>query len=932
MAEDVIVGDAVRFLEFLFGEKPQGYIRTFRFNSNVPDGADKNDPKYNRSRNLEYPQALEESNIWIDAVSDGWDAFFSTCTVDAKDAKRGESSLVACPCLWFDVDAAKEIPVSTSNLFAEITDQEEPSALVKSSKKGIQGYFKLDQAVILGGKKGAYKEKIHDVLLDMALYYGGDLKVVSAANLMRMPGTVNWKKVYKEPPLVKSRIYDNRVFSLDELKKRFPRNENICPYPVWLGLADLLTEVHDDWTKSGARHQIMLDLAGTLRKSGLNREATKDAIVRICKYLRYDDVAQEITGVDTTYDKDFDDGIRTLGSEYEVIAPRAFKICEWWSKYKEAWCKKAGIKWKPDNYDPRTAGTSKKGEFWEDNTETWFMSIDKQGNAVPKKFANFVIRPKGRLYDPVTREKVMVAEIVLSGETGTLIEMPPDKHNSWQQFSKIRGLPSGIACYDKVMWDYYIGFLREENKERSHKTKVRYYGFFDVDKEPSLVMPETEHPKYTWINNGTDTARNPKALLEVVSEKKIAKYLQQFAQHYPNYHEERYAIPALGWFAATVVAQFIRKKEDGFTTLMISGYQGSGKSTLVQDILAPHFGAKDPVIYSKASNFSRDRILTANNIVPFIVDEFRDVDPKMTGDMQNTIRGVWDQQTRSFGRMGGEVIEEKLVGSLCLLGEHQYNDPATVERTFSIRVDKTWIHALKKKSPEEQAAWQAHSDWLRSPEHENMMGRIVLQWVQENIELINPLIDAAHEYVKKTTPIPNDRKNAGFVAIVTGILLLKSIYRDFGLDFFVTSTTLSRAIYSADTRLADFKEEDTNAMRILFQATDFLLVSNKNKFIGSGIFHFDPENPTVVHFDIGRWAGMLAEHQARHTIAALGNQSALKEMLVSNSRNEETVIIGFDQSPKLRTNSVTLHVEKIIRKYKVNVDQWRAMEDEEKDY
>jgi hypothetical protein len=930
MSNEIKVESAVEFLEFLFGKTPNGVILTRRLHPDPPEGArDTKDPHYNKLSHWAKPGSLEKSTEWQRRAAD-WHNFVLTATFKSNESTRKDGEYVEVPALWFDLDALKKLPIRADDVYQEIVDSGEVDCVVRSSEKGIQGWFKLDESFQCeNGKKAGFNTHVKPILYNIAYAFGADFAVCTSGNMMRLPGTYNVKPEYEEPYRIRARYVPNKPRSLATFAQKYKTNINIVPLPAWLGIAFLAERV---W-ENGMRHQLCIDLCGTVRKAGMDRESCRELIRKVFGYLKHEAVEDELPTVETTYDLDLNDPttrITTLYTNFPDIAKKVEKICDWWVKYKEEYCKRLRVSWKPDNYDPREDPDKPKGTFWTDNGQTFYMAVAKD---VPyeKLFANFSIRMRGNLYDPVSQEGVMVGEITTPGQHPRLIEMPPKDHTSWDKFCGIRNLPPGVACFDKTMWQEYIGHLAKENMDKPNRTKVRYYGFFDVKTKPSLVMPgaESDHPQYTWLPTGTDTAADPKVFMRKLESDDIKEYLRQFGEHYPHYHEQRYIFPVLGWFMGSIISAFLRNQLDGFPTLVITGLAGSGKSTLINKVMIPHFGLNTSFGFGKLSPFALARMLTANNILPCVVDEFRDRNEFKTGDLQDTILNLWDSSARGFGVGGGKTEYEKLVGNLCLMGEHPQADEATLHRTYVITLNRDWLEHLQQQDDAGKAKLESHRMWLEGQQDKGLLGAITLQWVTENYDVLPEIIERAKEMVMASTPTENPRKNDGFTAIVAGLLLMASIYQDYGLPFFIGKKTLLKSLYTADANLGDFQTYDTNVMRTLFQNTDLQIMQSiraTGKTPEGQVYHFDMKDPNVIHFELTRWHGLIAPLLRKTNSAALAQLGTFIDVLRDNVKDDSSIVAGFDKSPVFKRNSVAIRLDLAAEKYNINVEQWKNLE------
>lgn len=934
MGQQVDLKEAVKFLSYIFGEKPNGYILSRRMHPRATKD-NENAPDYNKLSHWDTPDKPASSPTWQDEAS-RWNVYFSTATAKTKEVRSAKNTQ-ELPALFFDIDVGKDwetvsSAIKTEFIWEELEADKTVSTLVRSSKGGIHGYLKMSEPFHIDGSKTEFDTHIKPLLFAIAYYYGGDFSATDIGRFLRIPGTFNHK--YSTPFPITARYYD-REHTLEGIRKKFKIDLTVVPLPVWFGISTLSSPVFEE---SGMRHQFFLGLAGTVRKSGMDRESCKALLKKVAQWHNYSDISTELEGVDSTYD--FESGnpevkIATLFSEFPEIASKIESICDAWVKYKSKFAKKLRLPWKPDNYDPRTDPVKPSGEFWveADNT-TWYYAKEKD-DAVPRQFCNFSLTFKGKLYEPETKKRIAIYDVKVENESDiTTIEVSTSHQNSYQSFSKIERLPPNMTCLVPMMWNTYISWLNKNTDGVYSKVKTSHYGWFDVPSgNPTLVFPSFDHPLYKYIDTyGADNCVNPDKCATPLSNEKKIEYLQGFATNYPHYHEPKYIYPALGWFIASFVAEFLRNHgmKSNIPTLFIRGIMGSGKSTLIEKVFVRHLGLEDPKIAGQTTPFFLAKSLSSSNMFPTIIEEFRNEDERKVGMYAEIIRSLWNGQAKGFGVGDGKVRKEKLISSVCILGEHLFADPAVNERLFVITLDKVWVDKINKLTVAEKQWYTDRQEWFDDDSHKCVLSSIILEWLQDNVDLIPIIIDKAIDLVHSTTPIKNtqSRKNHGIVGVVTGLLIFNQIYRDHNLNFFLKKQAMLDALYSADNMIADYNTSDTDAMRVLFNKTDFEItkaVSGKRSLDGL-VYHFDHET-NLIHFHITRWHGIIAESVRRTHAASLTELRAFKELLYNNARDSESVIHSFDSSPLFGKGSVAIDTQKLSEQYEISVRQWKNQED-----
>lgn len=924
------VDKAVEFLQYMFGDEPNGFIQLFKLKPGEAKLKDEEleEPEVKKVKspgiNDTYSAPERVDSEWWRQYSTLYNIWFCTATGKAKKSRHTTTNAVDVPAIWFDLDACKYFGVPVKAFLTDNKNTLNVSAWVESSENALQGYYKLKTIYNLDGSEENFKKDLLELLSKICLYFGGDMGVVSPGRLMRLPGSLNLKPEYPVPFQVTAHYTDNTI-SMKELKAQFKDvNPDTVPKIVLFAL-EYIIRASEFWNE-GSRHQIMLALAGTVRKGGINKEACLGLFKELSNTLGDDEYRE--ADVLSTYEKEDIKKLASLRSGFAEIADPVEKVIDFWVKLKQTYCKKLKIQFVPENYDP-IKSIGEDGAFIERATETYFNSSDG-----PIVYSNFVVHIKGKLFKAATHDTVWLAQVVTKGQPVQTVEISTAAHNTWATFSKIPHLPTGLAVYNTKIWNHYVAWLSSNCPDENY-VETPYYGWLDVDsKEPTIVIQEQEHEKYIWTKANTDTAM-PGGMQKELSKDQVIRYLTEFAKNYDGYHEERYIWPALGWFTAVPLSAFFREKISGFPAMVIYGLPGSGKSQLSTKVLSPHFGCIGPTVYDTSTPYFIKHHMLSNNICPMVVDNFKEQpgnnQTQKAQDLIGIISASWDGNMTGGGKVDGSLRIDRFQAPLCVTAEHLYNEESTVQRTFSILINHNWTNYMKGVSEEEKLEHQKKVAWLHDKKRSGYLGTIILNWIIENLDEALDIIDQCMVKLRKECAKSStvERKRDGFSGPLAGLYLLKRIYNHYGLKFPVRTSEFLPLIMEADPE-AKKVSHGSSALKELFKATDTVISLNlrrRTPLIGS-VYVIDPHEKRYAYFDINRWRSEIKFLMTGTSSASLTNDTAFYNLLQDClTSDEETPIVDFPKNhPIFKQMCVKLDLVKVAKKYRVNTHQWEDIE------
>lgn len=910
MASETDVNQAVDWLTWLFGRNPKDHIYILRSRPSTDPVKAKQEKLDLKPVHFSEPESL--NTTWWEAQSHLWSQYFCVASLHSRDQNNELSNCVNLPAMWLDIDGCKELGIPGEEFLTELRN-EDVSAWVRSSQNGIQGYFKLDEPYQANGNAEAFAEDVAGLLFDICYYYGGDWRVVTLNRLMRLPGSLNLKREYNDRFMASAQMYNN-TYTLSDLKKRFKPDPTLVPRLVSYACQRALIDI---W-REGERHEIMLRFIGSVRKNGIDKDSCKTLCTEVQGYFA--DGEDRTADIDSTYDKPLD-SIMTLWQDYKEIAAPVDAAIKFWATLKVRYCKKRGFEFFPENVDP-TKPPQTEGVFYEQGLETWY-----DGREAPERFSNFIIRLKGKLIKANTLTSVWLAEIMKEGDSPTLVEIPAERHNNWGKFATIPGLPSGMSVFNSVMWAQYVAYL-DASCPKTTMVESTFYGLLDVDK-PTLLLPNVPHPTHMW-SGGEDTAISG-AFTRELDKSEIGEYLKTFVEYYSGYHEPRYIWPALGWFAACSMSYLIRRQfQSGFPTLVICGLPGSGKSQLIEEVLCRHYGCQAAHGYMSTTTYAMKQRLVSNNVCPMVVDEFRSGQSfsKKLAEMQDVIRSLWGQNQTSRGTLSGELDKKVFVTPLCLIGEHHYTDEATIHRTFSIRLERSWMGSVRAMTPQDRKTLEHEQRWLHDSEHKGKLGTLLIQWMMKNMDAIPTMLEASRAVVNENSAITVERKKICYTTVVAGLSMLSRMYEDYGLEFPLNKRRMLKAVYSADTSMRSSESFDNETLQTLFDSTDHVIINSLRQRVplAGSLYTYDLEDHRYAYFDMGRWFRLITGEISDSESGTLSDKTAFRAMILDNhSTNPETPFVAFPENhPIIRRSCVKVDLHKIQQHFGINVNQWEG--------
>jgi hypothetical protein len=312
---------------------------------------------------------------------------------------------------------------------------------------------------------------------------------------------------------------------------------------------------------------------------------------------------------------------------------------------------------------------------------------DTRGNTVA--VSNFVIRPH-RLLD-LDEEEVIEGDVVREDGTTYPAQLFPHRaFSSPQAFRRILGR------FD-LSWTgseaHIQGVARQLSSEGVPRIRgSRTLGYLETDLGPRwiapghVLAPEGVNPgEVVFVGSGQSTELR----LDYREEDKCdaARILPRLLE----LNEPGAMLPILGWLFASPVRPRIQAELGAFPILCLWGTAGSGKTSLMVEVLLPLLGLAGAQPYScSGTEASLIGLLSSTTSIPVFLDEYKPASmPRAKKEaLHRLIREAYQGSARTRGRANRTVEDRTLQAPLCIAGESRPTETAVVERLISTTLSK----------------------------------------------------------------------------------------------------------------------------------------------------------------------------------------------------------------------------------------------------
>lgn len=172
--------------------------------------------------------------------------------------------------------------------------------------------------------------------------------------------------------------------------------------------------------------------------------------------------------------------------------------------------------------------------------------------------------------------------------------------------------------------------------------------------------------------------------IQVASDVSLPANVQDYYMLVAGVQPEEVMLPALGWTAMTPFTPTVRRAGFRFPTLVVYGGWGSGKTTLIQEVLLPLVGIAGEATSADITPFAMAGALSRATW-PTWLDEWRPTIANAS-ELQGILRSGYDSGTWQRGRANQTIVTYQMVAPVIVSGDSPFSDGANKDRSVSLRL------------------------------------------------------------------------------------------------------------------------------------------------------------------------------------------------------------------------------------------------------
>lgn len=183
--------------------------------------------------------------------------------------------------------------------------------------------------------------------------------------------------------------------------------------------------------------------------------------------------------------------------------------------------------------------------------------------------------------------------------------------------------------------------------------------------------------------------------------------------------------PIIGWLFAAPLRSLVKE----FPTLAVLGGSGSGKTSLVQELLSALFGVSSENNLSRGSTpYGLSQWASGTNALPVWFDEYRNQAMQANLDMvDQLIRDAWTASTSSRGGVGedkAKVHTSRVTAPIIVSGESMFTERSHIDRTVIVSL------------PHQEGEHDYREPFQRFTKANDLpgrLGRLYLEWLARGL-------------------------------------------------------------------------------------------------------------------------------------------------------------------------------------------------------
>ncbi len=362
---------------------------------------------------------------------------------------------------------------------------------------------------------------------------------------------------------------------------------------------------------------------------------------------------------------------------------------------------------------PASGSTGHEGEeeswviggiiYEDDKTSRYYV----KGMETNQFISSFVVAPREKIVIENGGEIIKAHIYTDLSKTIEDVQFPAQCWKSKRDF-----VSSLLKTSGDLQWtgtdDHVQGLLRMISAVNVPKyrgtTALGYY----LDKEgprwvtPTMVIGPGGPIKDTdlrYIKNGN--SMEGRLRYEFPSNEEVHRIAEYVMPRVMTMNAPDVTMPLIGWFMAAMVAPAVRDAIDKFPLLWVFGTAGSGKTSVIRNVMWPLCGVVnncDPFSVTD-TEFTKVKTYSSTTSIPIPADEYkpRDMGKGKKDAYHRLMRRVYGGEIEQRGRADQSVVEYRLIAPACTMGESLPNETALTERMICVTPDKNELTPERQK-------------------------------------------------------------------------------------------------------------------------------------------------------------------------------------------------------------------------------------------
>lgn len=449
------------------------------------------------------------------------------------------------------------------------------------------------------------------------------------------------------------------------------------------------------------------------------------------------------------------------------------------------------------------------------------------GDKANKWITNFVMRPVNAIQSD--NSYLLDIEFTLANGAVFVKQLNSSAFASAQKFKaelkKISGLDMTFDGTESDL-SHIQNYMNNKYRSYNRCRGVSYVGLHKVGGEWAYVGTDGAiDRKGNPITSIVSILEDNEALKSTIMDAELIKgsELKDLSPDLFRFNTYERTIPIIGWVCVCFLKERLRQRRIKLSHLVMAGGAGSGKSETLEKIIQPIFSLVGSGIGCKGlTNFSTLKSTSSTNLLPIIYEEYKP--HRLNAAELNTISGLmrstYDYQTSQRGRADQSVVNYMRRSPVILVGESSFDETAIKERIIDVQF---------AKSDRTEDHTKSYKTLGRKEKALNSLGKgLLLLAMNMPDEDLDRLIEQSKVFEKLDF---ESRVILGISNVKLGILLLKTLYEEFHLDFErltgITDKLVYDSLVSCTLNAMDGSSKVNSAVDLIIQTFDTMALKGR---------------------------------------------------------------------------------------------------------